>query len=366
MKIRDDVLCVRDDMGTSGTIINDLDYADVISGLDLLIEAQNGATSNKSNPIERNITKIEIVDGSDVLWDLPGDVAYALYSQEYGHPGKEDYVGAGGGYPHVSIPIRFGRELYDPDLGFQPRNFKNPQLKITFNEATVRAAGATGFLSDSFNLSIVAHLMEDAPAPSGWLMAKDIYDYTTVASGDERVQMPTDYPWRQLIVRVYESGTFVLSSITNYKLSCDKAKFLPFDQHSRYVADRMQEIYPCTFKRGYSTVDDADVIQTWMALGAGLVISSHTADRIVSCSSNFPSQITVNTYTDAGVAVDGGAVRWLAQGWAPHNTMFIPFGRLNQPSEFFNAPQYGSVDLYLTNANAGAECNVCVQQLRTY
>lgn len=366
MKIRDDVLIVRQDMGTSGTKTHELDYADPISGLDILVEAQNGATSNKSNPVERNISKIEIVDGSDVLWSLPGDVAYSLFSQEYGHPGKEDYVGAGGGYPHVQIPIRFGRELYDPDLALVPANFKNPQLKITFDEATVRAAGADGFLSDSFNLSIVAHLMEEAGSPSGFLMAKDIYDFTTVASGDEKVPMPTDYPWRQLLVRAYESGVFVLSSVTNYKLNCDGGRFFPFDMHSRYVADRMQEFYMPTSKKGYSTVDDADVIQTWMALNSGYSIFTHTADRIVGASSFFPSQFTVSCYTDAGVAVDGGAVHWMCEGYAPHNTLFLPFGRLNEMAEWFQAQQYGKVELYLTQANAGAEVNVCVQQLRTY
>lgn len=366
MKVRDDVYTVRDDMGTSGTKIYDLTYADPISGLDLLFEATNGATSNKNNPIERNITKIEIVDGSDVLWDLPGDVAYSLFSQEYGHPAKEDYCGAGGGSPHVQIPIRFGRELYDPDLAFNPGSFRNPQLKITFNEATVNTAGGTGFVSDSFNFSMVAHLMEDAPMPAGWLMAKTIYDFTTVASGDEKIPMPTDYSWRQLLVRVYESGVYALSGVTNYKLSCDGGKFIPFDQHSRYVADRMQEIYPPTSKRGYSTVDDAEVHQTWILQNSGYSIYSHTASRIVTASSFFPSQFTVNCYTDAGATVDGIAVHWMCEGWGPHNTLFIPFGRLDVLAEWFQAQGYGSVDLYLTQANAGAEVNVCLQQLRTY
>lgn len=366
MNVRDDVLEVRDDMGTSGTKTYNLEYTDIISGLDLLIEATNGATSNKSNPVERNITTIEIVDGSDVLWSLPGDVAYALFSQEYGHPPKEDYCGAGGGSPYVQIPIRFGRELYDPQLALDPKKFKNPQLKVTFDEATVRAASATGFSSDSFNLSIVAHLMEKAGVPAGFLMAKDLYDFTTAASGDERVDMPIDYPYRQLMIRVYEAGVFVLSSITNYELNCDGGKFKPFDMHSRYVADRMCEIYPPTSKKGYSTVDDADVIQTWVALEAAASIYGHTSSTIASASSFWPSQFTVQTYTHAGVAVNGQAVHWECEGWAPHNTMFLPFGRLNEMAEWFDAPNYGSVRLYLTQANANAECNVCVQQYRRY
>jgi hypothetical protein len=59
-------------------------------------------------------------------------------------------------------------------------------------------------------------------------------------------------------------------------------------------------------------------------------------------------------------------VHYQVWGWAPHNTLFVPFGRLHVPGEYFNAPQYGSVKLYLTQGDADAEVNVCVQQVRSY
>lgn len=46
MKIRDDVLIDADDMGASGTKQYDLDYADVVSRLDLHFAATNGTTSH--------------------------------------------------------------------------------------------------------------------------------------------------------------------------------------------------------------------------------------------------------------------------------------------------------------------------------
>lgn len=366
MKIRDDVLVSQDDMGTSGTKIYNLDYADPISGLDLLIEATNGATDNKNNPIERNVSKIEIVDGGEVLWELPGDVAYALFSQLNGAPPHEYHTGATSDTPYVTIPVRFGRELYDPELALAPRNFRNPQLKITFNEATVNAAGATGFVSDSFNLTILAHLMEEAPAPGGYLMCKDIKEFTSLASGDDTVDMPVDHPWRLLMVRAYEAGVDFRSSISNYKLSCDGGKFIPFDSHVRSLMDRMAEIFRPTWKAGYDVGDDGDTFQTWIGLDIGQAIHSHTASKIVTASSFWPGQFTVNVYTDAGVAANDCTQHWKCDGWCPHNLLLIPFGRLHVLGEYFNAPQYGTVKLYLTQGNEGAEVNVCLQQYRTY
>lgn len=366
MKIRDDVLVTDDDMGTSGTKIYDLNYADPISRLELQFNATNGATYNKNNPIERNISKIEIVDGSEVLWSLPADVAYALYAQQAGNPANEYYTGATGDSPQVCIPISFGRYLYDPDLAFVPRSFKNPQLKVTFNEATVHAAGDTGFVSDSFTLSITARLMEEAGAPSGWLQAKDIYDFTTAASGDEKVVMPTDYPWRQLFVRNYESTIWMGTDISSYKLSCDRGKFVPFDSTVGYLLNRMGEVYPMTSKTGYEVVDNGATVQTWMGNAQDYLIRAHQVGQIAGGNSTTGSRFGVRLMLHDGTAVTGSPIHFTVYGWCPHNTLFIPFGRLDKTEEYFQAPQYGSVDLYLTQGGADGEVNVCVEQLRPY
>jgi len=366
MKVRDDVLEHQDDLGTSGTKIYNLDYADLISGIDLDFGATNGAASNKNSPIERCVSKIEIVDGGVVLWDLPGDVAYALYSQEHGAPADDYYTECPSDTPYVSIPIRFGRELYDPQLSFNPRSFKNPQLKITFNEAAVNTAGATGFVSDSIHLSIIARLMEDAPAPEGFLSCRDVKEFTSLASGDDITEMPTDYPWRLLIVRAYEAGTDLRGTWSNLKLSCDGGKFVPFDMSSGNVVSRMAEIFPMTSRGNYCRADDGDTIQTWMGVDLAQMIHARTASRVAVAGAFWPGQTTVHTYDLDGTAQNDVDVHLNVNGYAPHNTVLVPFGRINVLEEYFNAPQYGTVKLYLTQGDADAEVNIAVQQLRRY
>lgn len=366
MKIRDDVLEHQDDLGTSGTKIYNLDYADIISGIDLDFGGTNGATSNKNSPIERCVSKIEIVDGGEVLWSLPGDVAYALFAQEHGAPGDDYYSECPSDTPYVSIPIRFGRELYDPVLGFSPRNFRNPQLKVTFDEATVNTAGATGFVSDSIHLSIIVRLMEEAAAPGGFLMCKDIKQFTSLASGDDITEMPTDHPYRLLIVRAYEAGTDLRGTITNLKLSCDGGKFIPFDMSSGNIVSKMAEMFPLCSRGNYCRADNGDVVQTWMGIDLAQAIHARTASRIVSAGAFWPGQTTVACYTDAGVAADDVDAHLIVHGYCPHNTVLVPFGRLSVMEEFFNAPSYGTVKLYLTQGDADAEVNVAVQQYRRY
>lgn len=366
MRFRDDVLSVDYDMGTSGTIQFNLDYSDPISQIYMEFNATNGASGNKSNPIELNITNIEIVDGSEVLWSLPGEVAYGVYTQEYGRQGNQYHSGAANDGQWVVITIPFGRYLYDTVYSFNPNAHRNPQLKITFDEATVRAAGATGFVSDSFTVTVMCALMEDVEAPRGFLMSKDLYDFTTVASGDQQIDLPTDYPYRQLMVRIYELGTWFGSNISNVKLNCDGGKFVPFDMGIGWFQDRMMQTYPPISRGLYTITDHGDAHATFVGVSLTDAIRAHAAGRIATAASVSGSQITVSLVDTGGTPVNASPVHLLFTGWMPHNILMYNFGRLQVPQEWFDARQYNSVKLYLTQGNAAAEVNVCLQQVRPY
>lgn len=366
MRLRHDVLESGYDMGTSGTVTVNVDYADPISFFTLYFEATNGATSNKSNPIERNISKIELVDGGEVLWSSPGDVALAYAQCLFGNEFDEYISGAISDSQWVQIPLVFGRELYDPQYAFNPVAFRNPQLKVTFDEATVRAAGATGFLSDSFTMSVIAHLMEETSPPLGYLSLNDVYEYTSLASGDTAIDMPTDAPWRSVMVRAYEAGQWPGTNITNVKLSCDGGKFIPFDLTFALLGNLHKGYFQPVRKRIYTVSNNAEAHEIWLANTVSEAIYSHNSSHIANASSPANGRITVAHYTHAGVAQNATPVHISVVGSHPHNLHVAPFGRLGVVEDWFNAPQYGSVKLFLTNGNAGAEVNVLCQQLKTY
>ncbi|NIW97369.1 MAG: hypothetical protein GWN13_03820 [Phycisphaerae bacterium] len=366
MRFREDLYVNGYDMGTSGTVSFNVDYSDVISQISIQFNATNGASGNKNNPIESNITSIELVDGSDVLWSLPGDVAFAMYNQVTGKQPKQYYTGAISDGGWVVVPILFGRYLYDPVYGFNPIAFRNPQLKITFDEATIRAAGATGFVSDSFTCSVLYSIMEDVPAPRGFLTAKDVYDYTTLASGDTTIDMPTDYPYRLLMSRVYEAGQWFGTNVSNYKLTCDGGKFVPFDLPTDRWEILHKDRLPMVHRGIYTVCDDGETHQLWLGIVDENSIHSHVAGDIATTSSPANGQVVIGHKTHAGAAVNANPVHMIATGWHPHNLLVYPFGRLDVPEEWFDARAYNSVKFVLTNGNAGAEANVCVQQVRMY
>jgi hypothetical protein len=366
MRTRDDILRLSEDMGTSGTLIYNIDYSDPISELLLYVAATNGASHNKENPIEWCLQSIDVVDGSDVLFSLPGDVALAMYMHLHN---KETYAyrtEAPSDSPYMTIPIAFGRYLYDPLFAFNPLAHKNPQLRITFDEATIRAAGATGYVSDSFNLTIQALLMEDAPAPRGFLMCKDVYDFTSVASGDERVDMPTDYPWRCLAVRVYEAENDLLGGITNYELNCDGGRYIMFDKSAGQVAAKMIDVFKPLAVDLTGIFSNAAYTESFVGMDKQGSFVTSGSGYIGSVTTFWPASIRTFITTHDGTATDNATCRAVVSGWAIHNTLLIPFGRLDVVEEWFNAAAYNNVRLYLTQGNADAEVNVCLQQMRPY
>lgn len=356
----------RKNMGTAGTLTFNVDYTDPISEIDLLFEATNGASSNKDNPIERNISKIEIVDGGTVLWDLPGDVLLAHFSHLQQGLTHSYRSGVLSDSVWQVLTVRFGRELYDQMFAFNPIAHKNPQLKITFDEATVRAAGTTGYLSDSFNVSILVKLMEQAPSPKGFLSCREVETFTTVDSGDKPVEMPTDRIIRMLMVRTYLTAVHFSNNITRYKLSIDGGKSIPFDLLYRNMRDKMSEYFKPIRVPNYTIVDDGEAVQSWIGDSFYETVRSHYADSFASAASHSGGRLYIAHRQHDNTPRNAASVHYAVTGIPFHNTMIYPFGRLNQPDEWFDPRAVNNLRLFLSQGDADAECNVCVQQVYQY
>jgi len=70
-------------------------------------------------------------------------------------------------------------------------------------------------------------------------------------------------------------------------------------------------------------------------------------------------------YTNAGVVdTNDRKFTMVEEGHCPHAAIAIPFGILDDPSTWFNAPAYGDIDLVLTQDTASSAVSVCVEQIR--
>jgi hypothetical protein len=351
------------DIGTSGTKTYNLDYDDPITQLDLFFEATNGATDNKASPFERCISKIELVDGGTVLWDLPGEVALAAFATDAERMPYGEHEEAGGATVRQQIPIRFGRWLFDRDFAFDPRRFQNPQLKFTFDEATVNTAGNDGFVSDSWAFTLGVRLMEGLQSPGQFLSYRTVESFTSVAGGVRRVEMPVDRPIRYLICRAYEAGVAMRTNITHHKLSENGGKFLPFDLPARDFINRHCETFAPLDLWLDISLSDAVVSETWLGLTLLGQVTAKPNDVLAAGSFYDYGEVYGRVCDMDGTGLTDQDSNVHVHGWGFHNVLMYAFGERMTPDDWYIPEPNGKLDYYITDGDAGADVDICVQQV---
>lgn len=363
MRVREYLQESRIDIGVSGTKTYNLDYQDPITQLDLYFEGTNGSGGNLESPFEKCISKIEIVDGGEVLWDLPGEVALAAFVHDNEAFPYSEVEESQNGSVRQQIPIRFGLKLYDQVYAFDPRKHINPQLKLTFDEAAVNTAGTTGYVSDSWTFTLGVRLMEQAPRPIGFLAYRTVESFTSVGTGARRVELPVDKPIRYLICRAAEDDTALYTNITHHKLSENGGKFVPFDLPARDFINRMCDTFKPITRRYTAFVTDAAVDETFV----GVPLNGHITASLgtVKMTGNFYINGSVLTYVkEVGGQAAGASHGYISNtGWALHNTLIYPFGDRMKPDDWFVPDPNGKLDYFVTDGDAGADVDICIQQL---
>lgn len=351
------------------TLIVPLDVKVPISYLKIEVEAINGATSCTDKEISDGVTRIEIVDGSRVIQALSAKDWLAENAYHLKRLPRHLLSEVGGAVQEETLYIPFGRYLDDLEMYFNPARYTNPQLRITIG---LPISATAGFASGSGKITVMGRLIETGAKPyQGILMHKYVEEFTSGASGDKKIEMYNDYPWRLLLVRSLLTATSPAANITRLKLSCDADEEVPFDKYSEDVVDMNYERYglfrqdkTLLVVNGNTSLLDLYDIRNHMLFLA-------PADTILTATTVAGERVTHSVMRghDAAADVTGLEAQTVAQtvqiavdGLAPNAVVAYPFYYEDVVEEYFNAPGYGRVDLYLTQA-AVSSCAVILQQL---
>ncbi len=223
MKTREATIHAEESYAAAGTAIYPIRETSPISRILIPFGVTVGAAARLLHH-SAAITKVEIVDGSDVLFSLSGPQIDGI--------ARFDGRGSAGMWtsPSASITeygnlvIDFGRYLYDKEIAFEPAKFKNPQLKIT-RSLTACEATCTAVI-----LAAHAYIMEGlGGSPRGFLMKKEMKSWTGVANAWEYTQMARDFPYRRLFVQGLTKTIGVGTHWSRARLSEDNDARIPFD-----------------------------------------------------------------------------------------------------------------------------------------
>lgn len=286
----------------------------VISNIILEIQATSG-TANIDNFLANAISKVEVVgNGSAVIQSLDGRQiqASAAYDDGKMPPDKElSPSGTCFGY----FDIRFGRYPGDTKYALVCPDWSSLELKITYDLNATGAMASTGFKTTTGKLAMYGLYSPDGAglSPVGYLKKAEKKVYTSAVSGVEDLELPTDYPFRRLLLFAETKGKWVYRAFQYITISINDGARKPIDNmlgNDLMIFDlSLRNNRPWHhWKRYYLAADHNDVYPPirWMADGyVGLILGGATV-VLTAFDPNY-IRATASAITSAVISVDGYA-----------------------------------------------------------
>ncbi|MEW5992949.1 MAG: hypothetical protein AB1744_00950 [Candidatus Zixiibacteriota bacterium] len=355
-------------LADSGEFVFDIGTNDIVTRMDVELRATNGATSNVEATIADVMTSFELMDGSNVIVSLSGAELAGMVVNKTARMLIGIVSEAASVEQSLRFALDFGRWYADEELSLDCSKFANLQCRVKWNLAAIRAVGATGFATGTTRLTVLAHIMEGARNPVGYLSLKRHALFTTAASGEESITLPVDKPIRAIGIRSYEAGVGGLSGISNIKLSADEGKYKPLDLA---VADYLQSLIttqiPYTYQHNFFAANGT-TLYTLTKYRESVKLTTAVLDAIGEYThANIGEGALVAMVASTGLADATARVRYgLVTGWLPFSLAYQGFGDMQDPNTWLPAPNYRNLKLQLEQNNAGASCSVVLEQLSNY
>jgi len=358
MKYRIATLLPEEAQTAAGTKTIDIDISDIISRIQIKLDRLKSKNTMDAHPAA-DITKIELVDGSDVLFSMTGYEAQGLniYDRRCGSMCEGTCINANDQISHYGLD--FGRRLWDDELAFDPKKFTNPQLKVTHTLAT----SDTGVTSGTMEVRAWT-FDEKKPSPVGFLQSKEIYTYTCGAANSyEYIELPKDYPLRKLLIRGYRDGYQPADQITEFRLDENVEKKIPIDigveTYYSFMLGYWEPVKELI--AGYSTSPYYTFYVTPTWYWQSVVLSQH---------SNFGPFIDT-AYPGGKIAVSATGSVWFegyVTGYFPNHCIEVPFGVQDDINDWYDITGLEKVRLRLKAGGSGTSgtAQVVLQQLRNY
>lgn len=358
MKVRDQYLDNAKPLTDSGGYTVDLPKNAKIQDIRLVFGATNGATSNTVGKLCGLVSKIEVVDGSDVLHSLSMRQEQANFFFMNGRLPFKYLTGAAAGAVIEEAPISFGRYFRDPLYFLDTSQFKNPQLRVTYAFTVSATAGiATG----TGTLSAIARIIEDqAPPYQGFMMSKEIKSWATATSGDEPTQLALNYRYHSLLIAALKTTVDPTTLITNLKLARNSDQFIDFNMSGVHKAQENIQRFGLGRETFRPLVDTSATFLCDFYYKAGGCPNLADPTSLARLTAASGESLTITMVT-GGTA---GGVELEVKGAMPHASWYHVFGDGLRSEDFLDPSGLSELKLTLTQAVGAAAGTIVTNQIR--
>jgi len=372
MKIRDVVLQNRLAQTVDARVWTfNIDLVDPVTEFKLDIRANNHATGpNDVGCIPYCVREFAVIDGSEVIASMNGPECFAMSCFDLGYAPMHWHQEQDGMEQHWCMPIHFGRSLEDPEWIFDPKKFRNPQLRIDFDmDLGTQLVGNNGWATGTVEITVWAKVMEQGARPRGYLMNKEVRSYVSTAGGTEITWLPVDYPHRKLLVRCYKYFGDMNAPSVRLKVSQDQDKWIPFDLYGNDFQYLMRNWFPEVEYHLKHSVDDLERREHFQGSGGGGVAVAGQRNLIVGITDWATNTVIFQLMTAAGTTATHQQVWTYGKTRNPFDCYCYPWGDQDIASEWLQVAGMGNLRLLLEQdpiTGAGYDVEIVCQQAHPY
>ncbi|HUS72062.1 MAG TPA: hypothetical protein VMY06_03275 [Sedimentisphaerales bacterium] len=343
MNYRQATLLATKQITTAATETISLAGLDAISRVYAVIELTNNGNNPTNHPLAA-MSKIDIVDGSDVIASMSGYGAQAMSYYDLGKMPHNELNYEDNGVARVCVPINFGRFLWDPLLALVPARFRNLQLRIAHNYAL------GGCSPDNAYLRVFADMFDEKQvSPIGYMQNQEIFSYTPATSGIEYIELPVDNDIRKIVVMNVNDNEEPDVEFESIMIDEAKGKHVIVDCMTMDLIRRSAEVYErfsecCS---GHLLATTAD--EFWLSASKDIQVGG-------LCDTN--DAILTFTWTGGrSRSFYGSAATFFGanvSGRCPHGAVPILFGDQSNPDDWWKVSEAGEARIRLTARSSAA------------
>jgi hypothetical protein len=363
MKIRRTTLMSPTDVGPSGTKVIDINFTDYISRIDILFKYTVVTVSVQIGRVVDCITRVELVDGGNTIASITGAQLAALNC--YNRKRLPFFSGSltVGGICEQMVSIDFGRWIYDEMFAFAPGVFRNPQLRITFDEDASNTSAVIN------SLAVYAEVMSDIQkTPQNFICPREWKNYTFGTSSHESSSLPTSHIIKSIMLNPESADHSPVDLISTLKLSIDNDKFVIIDASMDDFLKSLHAKYP---RFSYKMILDAVVTAktVYANLSDDLKINIQYDDTaFVTAQSKFAVPTYTGNIIALGASVDIQADEAEISGTCPFNSIMIQHGDEWDYEQWLDARNAKTLDIDIlssSDADTGDDCSIVVELVQS-
>ena len=307
-----------------------------------------------------DITRIEVVDGSDVLHSLDGgqNQAVCIYDRQCPSMNHGQHMNSMSEYSTYGID--FGRFRHDPELALMPDRFNNLQLKVSHDANNCDDGVSDGYLevwADLFDEKVIS--------PVGFLMTKEHHKrIPPTATGYWYVALPTDFPIRKMFIQGYQKAKEPWNNVIEARLDEENERRIPLDWDLEDYHRVMKGVWHPVEEQciGYAEVAVTNFYVTPTDYYAPMFMTCWIgADRAFWFDGAQPGG-------ELGITADTrGPFMGVVHGFLPNHCFEFPFGDPRDINDWYDVTKLGSLRLRLkSGSGTSGDVGVVLQQMRRY